>query len=120
MNTQLGTDHHQLIRPAISKDCSNTFLKRSFMYAAACEWNKLSEHMRTSNFDCFRKSVKNNVIYTTIWMLTVNNNVYIIVIYVVSTVNYNKSILLYSPLNLYLLCTLDIGLMKSSKSANDA
>ena len=23
-----------------------------------CELNKLSEHIRTSNFDCFRKSVK--------------------------------------------------------------
>ena len=43
---------------AISKDCSNTFLERSFIYAAPCEWNKLSEHIRTSNFDCFRKSVK--------------------------------------------------------------
>ena len=29
-----------------------------FIYAAPCEWNKLSEHIRTSNFDCFRKSVK--------------------------------------------------------------
>ena len=43
---------------SISKDCSNTFLGRSFIYAAPCEWNKLSEHIRTSNFDCFRKSVK--------------------------------------------------------------
>ena len=41
-----------------SKDCSNTFLERSFIYAAPCEWNKLSEHIRTSNFDCFRKSAK--------------------------------------------------------------
>ena len=53
MNTRLGTDHHQLIMPRISKDCSNTFLERSFIYAAPCEWNKLSEHIRTSNFDCF-------------------------------------------------------------------
>ena len=58
VNTHLGTDHHQLIMPPISKDCSNTFLERSFIYAAPCEWNKLSEHIRTSNFDCFRKSVK--------------------------------------------------------------
>ena len=96
MNTRLGTDHHQLIMLPISKDCSNTFLERSFIYAAPCEWNKLSEHIRTSNFDCFRKSV----IYTTIWMLTVN--VYIIVIYEVITVDYCKCILLYSPLNSYL------------------
>ena len=99
VNTRLGTDHHQLIMPQISKDCSNTFLERSFIYAAPCEWNKLSEHIRTSNFDCFRKSVK-NVIYTTIWMLTVN--VYIIVIYDMITVDYCKCILLYSPLNSYL------------------
>ena len=58
VNTRLGTDHHQLIMPPISKDCSDTFLERSFIYAAPCEWNKLSEHIRTSNFDCFRKSVK--------------------------------------------------------------
>ena len=38
----------------ISKDCSNIFLERSFIYAAPCEWNKLSECIRTP---C-RKSVK--------------------------------------------------------------
>ena len=42
VNTRLGADHHQLIMPPISKDCSNTFLERSFIYAAPCEWNKLS------------------------------------------------------------------------------
>ena len=52
-NTRLGTDHHQLIKPPISN-----FLERSFIHAAPCEWNKLSEHIRTSNFDCFMKSVK--------------------------------------------------------------
>ena len=46
MNTGLGTDHHQLIMPPLSKHCSNTFLERSFIYAAPCEWNKLSEHIR--------------------------------------------------------------------------
>ena len=58
VNMRLGADHHQLIMPPISKDCSNTFLERSFIYAAPCEWNKLSECIRTSNFDSFRKSVK--------------------------------------------------------------
>ena len=58
VNTRLGTDHHQLIMPQISKDCSNTFLDRSFIYAAPCEWSKLSEHIRTSNFDCFRNRLK--------------------------------------------------------------
>ena len=33
--------------PPISKDCSNTFLERSFIFAAPCEWNKLSECIRT-------------------------------------------------------------------------
>ena len=98
--SHVNTDLHQLIMPPISKDCSYTFLERSFIYAAPCEWNKLSEHIRTSNFDCFRKSGKTIVIYTTIWMLTVN--LYIIVIYYVITVDDCKCILLYSPLNSYL------------------
>ena len=51
VNTRLGTYHHQLIMPPVSKDCSNTFLEQSFIYAASCEWNKLSRHIRTSNFD---------------------------------------------------------------------
>ena len=42
VNTRLGSDQHQLIMPPISKDCSNTFLDRSFIYAAPCEWNKLN------------------------------------------------------------------------------
>ena len=37
---------------------ANTLIEHSFIYAAPCEWNKLSEHIMTSNFDCFRKSVK--------------------------------------------------------------
>ena len=53
-------------------DKSNTFLERSFIYAAPCEWNKLSECIRTSTFDSFRKSVK-TVIYTTIWVLIENS-----------------------------------------------
>ena len=30
-NTRLGADHHQLISPPISKDCSNTILKRQIL-----------------------------------------------------------------------------------------
>ena len=45
---RLGADHHQLIMPPISKNCSNTFLERSVIYAAPCEWNKLSEHLIVS------------------------------------------------------------------------
>ena len=40
VNTRL-----KLIMAPISKDCSNTFLERSFIYAAPCEWNKLSEYI---------------------------------------------------------------------------
>ena len=58
VNTRLATDHHRLIMPPITEDCSNTFLQRSFIYAAPYEWNKLSEHIRTLNFDCFKKSSK--------------------------------------------------------------
>ena len=57
-NTRLGSDQHQLIIPPISKVFSNTLLERSFIYAAPCEWNKLSECIPTSTFDSFRKSVK--------------------------------------------------------------
>ena len=107
MNARLGTDHHQLIMPPISKDCSNTFLERSFIYAAPCEWNKLSEHIKTSNFDCFRKSVK-TMLFTQQYGCNVCM-VHIIVISVVITVIYCKCMLLYSPLNsnLYLQWILD-------------
>ena len=44
VNTRLGADYHQLIMPPISKDCSNTFRERSFIYAAPCEWNILRNH----------------------------------------------------------------------------
>ena len=36
VDSRLGTVHHQLIMPPSSKDCSNTFLERSFIYAAPC------------------------------------------------------------------------------------
>ena len=65
--------------PPISKDCTNKLHEGSFIFAAPCEWENLA-----------------------IWMLTENNNVHIIVIYVGITVNYCKCILLYSLLNSYL------------------
>ena len=58
VNTRLRTDHHWLIMPVIGQHCSNTLLECSFIYAAPCKWNKLSEHIKTTNFDCFKKSVK--------------------------------------------------------------
>ena len=63
MNFMIVPDHHQLIMPSISKDCSNTFLEHSFIYAAPGEWNKWSEHIKTSKFDCFRKSVKTMLLH---------------------------------------------------------
>ena len=36
VNTRLENDHHQLIMLPISKNCSNTFLERSFINAAPC------------------------------------------------------------------------------------
>ena len=36
VNNRLGADHHQLIMPPITKDCSNTFLERSYIYDAPC------------------------------------------------------------------------------------
>ena len=58
VDTQLGTNHRQLIMPSIRMHCSNIFLERSVVYAAPCGWNKLIEQLRTSNFDCLRKSIK--------------------------------------------------------------
>ena len=79
----------------ISKDFSNTFFERSFMYVAPCEWDNLNEHIRTYMFDRVRfYCVRNNNME-----LTENNNVHIIVRYVVTNVNSGKLILFYSPLN---------------------
>ena len=92
VNTRLGTDHHQLIMPPISKDCSNSFLERSFMYAAPCEWNELSEYSRRQFLIHSGRVVK---------LCYLHNNT--IVIYAVITVNYCKCmVLLYIPLNPYL------------------
>ena len=40
VNTRLWNDHHQLIMPPISKECSSTFLEGSFFYAyhLCCIW----------------------------------------------------------------------------------
>ena len=57
--------------PPVSKDCKR---------------NKFNEPIRTLHFDGFRKNV-NNVICTAIWMRTENNNVDIIVTFVVITDN---------------------------------
>ena len=60
MNTPLGArrHQHQLFSPQISKACSNTFLERSIIYSVTCESSTLREHIRMSNIDCFRNSIK--------------------------------------------------------------
>ena len=45
-------------RYLLSYNACSTIAKRSFIYAAPCQWNKLSEYIRASYFDCFGKSVK--------------------------------------------------------------
>ena len=103
VNTRLGTEKHQLMMPPIRKDCFNIFLRRSFIHAAPCEWNKFSEHIRTSNFPNFRKSVKQCYLHSNVYADCKQQYLYIIIISVIITVNYCKCILLlYSPLNSYL------------------
>ena len=57
-NTRSSTDHYLLCTPPLSKDCSNTFLERSFLFSAPREWNSLDESIRKSDFNMFKKSVK--------------------------------------------------------------
>ena len=57
-NTRSSTDHYLLCTPPLSKDCANTFLERSFLLSAPCEWNSLDESIRKSDINMFRKSVK--------------------------------------------------------------
>ena len=57
-NTRSSTDHYLLCTPPLSKDCSNTFLERSFLFSAPREWNRLDESIRKSDFNMFKKSVK--------------------------------------------------------------
>ena len=56
--TTSSTDHYLLCTPPLSKDCSNTFLERSFPFSAPCEWNSLDESIRKSDFNMFKKCVK--------------------------------------------------------------
>ena len=57
-NTRSSTDHYLLCTPPLRKDFSNTFLERFF--SAPCEWNSLDESIRKSDFNMFKKSVKQN------------------------------------------------------------
>ena len=57
-NTRSSTDHYLLCTPPLSKDCSNTFLERSFLFSAPREWNSLDESIIKPDFNMFKKSVK--------------------------------------------------------------
>ena len=58
VSTQSSQDRYFLCRPRISKDCSNTFLERSFLYPAPHEWNNLEKGVRVSEFNVFKKAIK--------------------------------------------------------------
>ena len=98
VNTRLHTDHHQLIMSPIRKDCSKTFLERSIIYAAPCEWNKLTEHQILI---VSGRVLKQCYLHNTMDADCKQQYIYIIVMYVVITVNYCKCILLYWTLNKY-------------------
>ena len=51
-------DGYLLCKPTISRDCSNTFLERPFLYAAPHEWNSLQRGVRVSEFNAFKKVIK--------------------------------------------------------------
>ena len=56
--TRSSQDRYLLCRPPISKDCCNTFLESSFLYAALNEWNNLEKGVRVSEFNMFKKAIK--------------------------------------------------------------
>ena len=58
VSTRSSQDGYLLCKPPISKDCSNTFLERSFLYAAPHEWNSLEKGVRISEFNAFKKAIK--------------------------------------------------------------
>ena len=76
VNTRFGSDHHQLIISTIGKDCSNTFLERSFIYE--CEWNKLMNILKCQ-FGLFQEELKQCYLHNNM-ELTGSNNVYIIIV----------------------------------------
>ena len=57
VSTRSSQDGYFLCKPPISKDCSNTFLERSFLYAAP-EWNSFKRGVRASEFNAFKKAMK--------------------------------------------------------------
>ena len=54
--------NYLLCTPPLSKDCSNTFIVRSFLFYAPRVWNSLDESIKKSDFNMFRKSVKTKLL----------------------------------------------------------
>ena len=59
-NTRSSTGHYLLCTPPLSKDFSNTFPGRSFIFSTPREWNSLDENIRKSDFNMFKKVLKQN------------------------------------------------------------
>ena len=60
VSTRSSQDRYLLCRPPISKDCSNTFLERSFLYAAPHEWNNLEKRCESVRIQCVQESYQNS------------------------------------------------------------
>ena len=59
--TRASFDPCLLCVPPISKTCANSFLDRSFVYAAPTLWNALDLDIRLLPFDTFKKRVKTHL-----------------------------------------------------------
>ena len=59
VSTRSSQDRYLLCKPQISSSCSNTFLGRSFLYAAPHEWNRLEKDFRVSECTAFKKTIRN-------------------------------------------------------------
>ena len=61
IRTRASFDPCLLCVPPISKTCANSFLDRSFMYAAPTLWNDLDLDIRLFPVDAFKKRVKTHL-----------------------------------------------------------
>ena len=58
-NTRSANDDLLLVIPPLSRNCSNTFIERSFNFAASTEWNRLDKRIRSlSNLNTFKSEIK--------------------------------------------------------------
>ena len=48
-----------LVIPPLSRNCSNTFFERSYIFAAPTEWDRLDKRIRRiSNLNTFKSEIK--------------------------------------------------------------